>query len=380
MSLFLFLKQIVDMLYPYQWLDYAMVLLVILLLIYQILLVRPSVRENAALSDAFILAAVVLLTLSFWRDRRGYAEYVKVLSALLMYFVGRVYYDRIKECYGALVAASYVVVFLNFAHRAVSFGASLFQVKNAQGDLYYYDTDMAFAMILAAVFIAMFGKNTLVKYITILFICPYMVICSDAGIQKALLAAVCLLMLIYIAEQASGRKKAANFLLAASAAGMLALAAVLLIPVFREEWQGGVTMFLGNSVLSKENMLDRYETWREIWGSFRSAGPAGRIFGISLYLPGAGSLYLKTVYSAGYAGVMLLLFFLSSVVYYVVKIKDRKTFYVTILLAVMLLGTGITVNSLESTQMSWFPLMFAGMVISSVKSGGESKGEDTSYG
>lgn len=38
MSFFLFIKQFVDMLYPYQILDYGMVILVILLLAYQIAL------------------------------------------------------------------------------------------------------------------------------------------------------------------------------------------------------------------------------------------------------------------------------------------------------------------------------------------------------
>ncbi len=50
-----------------------------------------------------------------------------------------------------------------------------------------------------------------------------------------------------------------------------------------------------------------------------------------------------------------------------IKVKDRKTFYITVILAVMLLATGVTVSSMESTQMSWFPMMFAGMVVSSVQ-------------
>ena len=69
----------------------------------------------------------------------------------------------------------------------------------------------------------------------------------------------------------------------------------------------------------------------------------------------------------GATGLILLFVFIVGVVYYVVQIEDRKTFFVTILLFVMLLGTGVTVASMEATQMSWFPMMFAGMVISSVQ-------------
>ena len=53
--------------------------------------------------------------------------------------------------------------------------------------------------------------------------------------------------------------------------------------------------------------------------------------------------------------------------YYVVKVNDRKTFYLAVIMAVLLLGSGVTINSMETTQMSWFPLLFAGMVISSVQ-------------
>ena len=54
MSFFLFIKQFVDMLYPYQILDYGMVILVILLLAYQIALVRPDFRSHFSITDAIV--------------------------------------------------------------------------------------------------------------------------------------------------------------------------------------------------------------------------------------------------------------------------------------------------------------------------------------
>ena len=65
-----------------------------------------------------------------------------------------------------------------------------------------------------------------------------------------------------------------------------------------------------------------------------------------------------------------------SIMYYVMKVDDRKTFYLAVILAVLLLGSGVTVNSMESTQMSWFPMLFAGMVISSVQVEGEGEDEE----
>ena len=365
MSVFLFLKQIVDVLYPYHWLDYMMVIMVGIALLYQIMLVRPDIKKHTTFSDVMIVLFTVLLTISFAKDISAYGIYVKVLSAFLMYFVGRIYYDRIKECTGALVTSAYLVVYFNLIHRLYCFGTDFLQVKNAGGDLYYYDTDMAFAMVLAMIFIGMYGKNSLRKYFTLFFVCPYMVLFSDAGIQKVLMMVVFLLMLLYLMDKALGKKKIVNLCLSVAIVGLLCLIVLLMLPVFIGE--GGIPgSGAGESILSIENMNDRYVKWQAVWEEFKGVGIGSGLFGVKLSAS-IGNLYLKTLYSTGAAGLLLLFALIASIVYYVVQIEDRKTFFVTILLMVMLLGTGLTVASMEATQMSWFPMMFAGMVISSVQ-------------
>lgn len=375
MTVFLFLKQIVDVLYQYKWLDYMMVCMVIFMLIYQILLVRPSLKEHVTATDGIVLLLSMLLTYSFLKNTAGYGIYFKVLSALFMYFVGRVYYDRIQECYGALVTSSYIIIYVNFIYRLMHTGLK-FGAINAGGDLYYYDTDMAFAMILGMVFIGMLGRNTVYKLFTIFIICPYMVLNSDAGIQKAVLFAVYVIMAIYIVEKISGRRKMADGMLTVMIALLLTAIGVLLLPVFTDLDGGTILGALDGGIFDKENMLGRYGGWREIWEYIREGSLSGRILGTDLcsenlhnsVFANMNSIYMKTLYSLGYMGILLLVAFVISVVYYVIKVKDRKTFYVTVILAVMLLATGVTVSSMEATQMSWFPMMFSGMVISSVQS------------
>ena len=375
MTLFLFLKQFVDVLYQYHWLDYMMVILVVIMLIYQLLLVRPDIKKHFTVSDCIIVLLSILLTFSFLKDRGGYGIYFKVLSAFLMFFVGRVYYDRIQECLGALVTAGYCVVYLNFIYRLTQYGLASLQITNAGGDLYYYDTDMAFAMILAMVFIGMFGRNTLFKCITVFLVCPYMVLYSDAGIQKVLMWIVYLLMFIYLTEKITDKKKMGNCLLTVVVAGLLLVVGFLLLPVFGSFDGETILAPFSSSVFNSENMQGRYGIWKEIWDYIQSQNLFTKLFGIDLCSErlhnsvgaGAGSLYIKTLYSLGMSGMILMIVFVCSVIYYVVRVKDRKTFYTTVILTVMLLGTGVTVISMEATQMSWFPLMFAGMVISSVQ-------------
>lgn len=367
MTLFLFLKQIVDVLYRYHWMDYMMVLMVVVMLIYQLLLVRPDIKKHFTVSDSIILLLGVLLTVSYCRDFGEYGIYFKVLSAFLMYFVGRVYYDRIQECLGALVSAGYCIVYANFIHRLVKFGFAFFSVTNAGGDLYYYDTDMAFAMILAMVFIGMFGRNTLFKCITVFLVCPYMVQCSDAGIQKVLMWIIYLLMLIYLVEKITDKRKLSNRILAVVVTGLLAVVGFIMLPVFCSIDSEALLAPISGGIFNSEHMLGRYDGWREVWQHISGSGFVQQLFGNQLGYPNIGSLYMKILYSLGFAGLFLLIAFVVSVIYYCLRIKDRKTFYTTVILIVMLLGTGVTVISLEATQMSWFPMMFAGMVISSVQ-------------
>lgn len=368
MTLFLFLKQIVDMLYQYRILDYIMVIWVVLLLLYQVALVRPDIRKNVTLADGIVLLLGTLLTINFVRSQSGYEIYFKVMSAFLMYFVGRIYYDRIKECYGALVTASYFIVYVSLAERIHRFGFALGTVRDAGGGFYFYDTDLAFAMILAMVFIAMFGKNSVFKLITIFIVCPYVVFFSDAGIQVMLMFAVYAVIVIYVMELILRKKKMFNCLLTFIILGLIGIVVFIYLPVFGVDNGELLGRIFDSHFLDNSNMNVRYIAWKEALAEIAKSGPVGQIFGVGM---GAEiiieSLYIKIYYSLGYVGLFLTAMLLIAVMYYVTRVEDRKTFYLMVIMAVVLLGTGVTVNSMESTQMSWFPLLFAGMVVSSAQ-------------
>lgn len=368
MTLFLFLKQIVDMMYQYRILDYIMVIWVVLLLLYQMALVRPNIKKSITCADGIVLLLGALLTVNFIRAQSGYQIYFKVMSAFLMYFVGRIYYDRIRECYGALVTASYFVVYVSLIERFHRFGLALGAVRDAGGGLYFYDTDMAFAMILAMVFIAMFGKNSVFKLITIFVVCPYMVLFSDAGIQAMLMLAVYVVIAIYIMELIFCKKKMFNYLLMLIILGLTIIVVFIYLPVFGVENTELMTQVFDSRFLNSASMNDRYTAWQEALEEIAQSGAIGRIFGVGM---GAEitirSLYIKIYYSMGCVGLLLSVMLIIAIMYYVTREEDRKTYYLAVIMAIMLLGTGVTVNSMESTQMSWFPLLFAGMVVSSAQ-------------
>ena len=375
MSFFLFAKQFVDMLYPHQILDYLMVILVVILLVYQTALVRPDIRSHFGITDGIILLLGILLTVTLFRSQGGYQTYFKVMSAFLMYFVGRIYYDRIKECYSALTLASYLIVYLNFGHRIWNFRGHLLQIKDAGGDWYYNDTDMAFAIVLAMVFIAMFAKNTIFKLVTIFLICPYMVFYSDAGIQMVLMIAVYVIIGIYILELIIRNRKVTGVLLSIMVLGLLGIVVLVYAPVLGIGQQEGILNLFTGRFLDQGNMYSRYVDWDQVLTRCRQEHLLTQVWGVGMGAEySIQRLYLKIYYTLGYVGIGLSLLTIISILYYVMRVEDRKTFYLAVILAILLLGSGVTVNSMESTQMSWFPMLFAGMVISSVQAGeGERK-------
>lgn len=368
MTLFLFVKQFVDMLYKFRVLDYIMVIWALLLLLYQVALVRPNIKKVFTLSDGIILLLAGALTISFFRSGNGYQIYFKVLSAFLIYFVGRVYYDRIKESTGALVSSAYIIIFINLLVRIRHFGFGLTKVTDAGGDLYYYDTDMAFAMILAMVFIVMFGKNCILKIVSIFLFCPYMVFCSDAGIQAVLMLAIYVILAIYLMERIVGKVTVFNNTLIYVMIAFLLIVLVIYLPIIGINLGNVVPRLFKGKFLNQGNMHVRYSEWKEVLISIKEQGMCAILFGSGM---GAEikvqSLYIKIYYSLGCIGLALTILLIINIMYYVSKIKDRKTFYLALIMAVLLLGTGVTVNSMETTQMSWFPLLFAGMVVSSVQ-------------
>lgn len=380
MTFFLFAKQLVDLLYQYHTLDYMMVSLAILLLIYQFALVRPDIRKRFTLTDGIVILLGILLTVTFLRSGNGYQIYFKVMSAFLLYFLGRVYYDRIKECYGVLTLAAYLVVYGNLLVRLYYFGTAFLKVQDAGGDLYYYDTDMAFAMILAMVFITMFGKNTVFKLFTIFVVCPYMVFFSDAGIQMVLMIAIYAIMGIYLMELIVNKKKLAGILLTVIILGLLGIVTVIYLPVLGFENSDQIIGLFNGRFFNNANMYSRYGEWKMVLEDCSGKGILMRLFGVEI---GAGrmihSLYIKIFYTLGYVGLILGLLMIISVMYYVTRVEDRKTFYLAVIMTVLLLGSGVTVNSMESTQMSWFPLLFSGMVISSVQVDEEKTDEEEQY-
>ena len=382
MPVFLFLKQIVDMFYQYQILDYGMVLLCLFLLCMQIWKdkIYKNLKEFFCPEDFLVLALMLIYVLSFLRHLSSYGIFFKLESCFLLYFIGRVYGSEILKYGKALAAAGYIVVYANFLYRFYQFGFK-FVVTGSEvtllnvGGLYYYKTDLAIGIIIAVLFIYVFSEVKWLKWITIVPVCGYMVFYSGARIGQLIMVIEYLLILLY---ELQGRDKLRlkfkekYILWIMGTVSFIVLLFFIVLQIFPfEEIASNLSVAVGQGSFLERLMHSRHIVWWDILDYFSEQSFLTRLLGIDLETEclhnslgiRAHSMYIKQMYAVGYVGCFLFLAFLTSTFKKLAVETDKRLKYIVLILWVMLLGAGLTIESLESTQMSWFPMLFSGVLL-----------------
>jgi len=383
MSIFLFLKQIVDMLYQWKILDYGMVLFAVGLIIYKIWKERNELSKIIKIQyiDVCVIGLCFIYLISWLRYPSAYGTFFKVESCFLVYFLGRICVTEIVDCGKVLAYAGYGVVYANFLVRFYQFGwkltldASETTLLN-EGGLYYYKTDLAFGILIATLFIYVYGKNNLFKWFTIIVTSSYMVFYSGARMGQVVM---CLLYgLIIVREWATRRSKhlvfsekiesiVMNILLV----GMIGVFVV--IQVFPYEKLEGLFSLETEIGWKIENVMHaRHVIWTDILEFFSEQNLLTRLLGIDLgteymrtsYEMRAHSQYIKQIYSTGYVGCILILLLVKKVFGLCCNKFEDKLKFITCIVWIALLGFGFSIESLEATQMSWFPMLFLGVLCS----------------
>ena len=395
MSVFLVLKQLVDMFYQYQILDYGMVLLATGLLFYKIYKEKYSLRELNYV-DITILLLCAVFTMAFLRNMEGYKEYFKILSGFLVYFLGRVYYNEIMNKGRLLAASSYVVVYANFAYRMVRQDFQLFLDASREtelnlGEFYYYKADMGVAIIIAVIFIFAFSRIKWLKWITIGIFCPYMVFYSGARMQQVILGIVYFIIILNLIENKSGRHFNLDWKMVIGTFVVLLLGVAVLailpkIPAFRAKFGANFGFDFSQGIFSERLMHSRQTIWGDILKYFHAQPFVSKLLGIDLISESLHNsanrashcTYIRILYATGYLGFILFTALIIEALCIVNKVKNRVLFYIVIELWAMYLLNGISLAAIDYTQMSWFPMLFLGGTIGLVIGRG-TEGEEQQY-
>lgn len=384
LGIFIFLKQIVDMFYKWQILDILMVFFAICLIGYGFIHEKQylEIRSKVQIADFYILGLMLLFFLSFLRDTGGLAVFVKIESCFLLYYLGRVYGNRIVDNGKWLALAAYIVIYLNLIVRFIHFGYKLTANDLNDGGMYYYKTDLAIGVIIASIFIYVFGKNKVLKIITIALVASYLVLYSGARMQQPVLILLYALFVLNLCVKIDSFKRKIIYNVMAAVFAILIVAVLVAIQFFPfEKYEEALHATIHQNTLLERIFHARHIYWFDIFYFMREQSFLKRTIGFdmnsiwtrNIYRDRAHSEYVTFFYEIGYLGIVLFLGFIKNIMNKAAVVKNNQLRKAFIYLIAVFLITGLTIETLEYTQMSWFTFLFAGALITEEKTVRENK-------
>lgn len=361
MDFIFFLKPIVDMLYAYQILDIAL-LLVAIFCFSKGKIIRLHVM------DFIVFFLFVIFTFSLLRNIEGFSVYVKISSGFFLYYLGRMYYKYWPKYLFQLQRGFLIILVITMMSYFTGTGFTQWGSVNTFTGYYFFKTDLATAMAQCTVVFCLLPGLKKIDYL-ILAICSYFIIISNTRMYYFII--FILLFLIFYYQKYPNKRIRINgkfyILIVASIIGLL-----IILNIIGQYVEGFLLFKFDNAsdLMDGGNTQGRNQIWEGIYSYFAKQDFLTRLIGIDLIsesLHGGNeshNVYLKILYSTGYLGIGLYLLFIITVFYFINKVKSSRLFYVTSsLFGIFLLG-GISYSTILSTQVSWLPMFFIGVSIS----------------
>lgn len=372
MEIVLFLKPIVDMLYQFQWLDVALILLCIFFY------VRSANLFQLCKFDAVILVMAVLFGFSFLRNTAGVADWIKIETGFFSYFLGRRLYDRYKQYASYLVPGFFVVVLVTLVSYLTGAGFQMWGIVNTFTGLYFFKTDLAAAMAQAIIFFSIFAvevtdrKKRLLFYGLIL-LCVFFIVVSNARIYYFITIVLLAFIYGYRRELIGGERIKPNmkhFLVLV----FLSLLVLLLMNSLQDAGMGDEYLLVQfdepEDLMDEKNTQGRSVVWALILDYFFSQDFLSQLFGVDLVTDGiigviceSHNLYIKVLFATGYVGFLFFACFVIMSIRLTRNIQEIELYYVTLGLLTIYLVSGVSYSTIVSTQLTWLPMFYLGISV-----------------
>ena len=374
-AIVLFIKPFADMLWQFQAIDIALLVLVVLGLI--IGLTHFSVHFGAI--DVVAVLLMTLLLMSYIRSGSGISVFIKMESAFLLYFFGRVCYKTADKVINSLMIACCLVLLINCAVMVSGGGYQYWGAARTFSGLYYFKTDLASAAILSFTLALFWAKNKVLKLI-VFFTSAGLIVLSNARVYYI---ALLLVILVYILYR-RGASINVRAVLIGLAGGFVALAFLNWLfstGIFDQYSYIGIRFDKLSDLFDASNTQGRNVIWAELLNRIGESNLTSKLFGIDLVSDqvfvngntyGSHSLYVGLLFNVGIIGLLLFSLFegmtLSSLSAVQKTGGGGYAFFVAALVTTFLLS-GISVHTLQYTNTSWIPLFFVGAAVSMCSEG-----------
>lgn len=327
---------------------------------------------------------LVLLVFRSWDgDASALSTMVKMASAFLLYYVGRMAVPYCKNVVKALRIASLICVAVCLLMYALGIGFKIWGSSRTFCGPYFFKTDLAFAMTFAAVLLLYWEDGPRWRFLAVAA-CAFLVFESNA---RAYYFIFIIALALYLAWRYSVR---IGFKIVIGVAlGIVALLELLNVVTSAGLLGNNFIGFQFNSLsdlFSGSNTQGRNEIWAVLIGMIETASSLDQLFGIDLTSDlilvngseyGSHSLYVGTLFNLGVVGLILLLAFIALVFRSVEVTQERKRGdsmpYITLTLLLTFLLSGISVHVLQYSANSWMPMLVFGMAVSLARESGQKR-------
>lgn len=376
MSFSLFFKPILDMFYWLPELDVALMLLLILVGFAQPQTLR-SLRPMRM--DFIILTMAVLFLLSFFRDMRGTAQFVKIESAFLLYGIGRLSFLKFPKTLRAIRRSFGVVLIVVGVYYFTDSGFKEWgEVMTFVGP-YFFKTDLAIAMTQTMIFL-LFAASARHSRMTIVpvAICLFFVLLSNARIYYFVDAIILVVVFLHYREGKGGARwritlKTGALFVLVMIGGVFALN--YLSHTFLSDRFLLIEVNTISDLGNEANTQGRSVVWARILGHFFAQDFWTQFWGLDLFSDGilgvicdSHNVYIKVLYATGFLGGAVFLLFLFENIRILNRVRARNLYYTTLSLFVSFLLAGLSAIVLEYTQQTWIYMFLLGVCVSEITS------------
>lgn len=368
-SIILFLKPITDMLYQLSILDYAMTAIAVLALV-----INVKKIKKLFINDYIALSIVMLLTVTLMKTNfQGVTTYIKMISAYMLYFIGRACGGRLFKEKKHLVRAMILVLFANLITLFTRNGFQIWGHATTFSGLYFFKTDLALAMIYVIVTVLYFSRMKPFFVYSVCILSIVMIVLSNTRMDMLIAILVIGVYIFYIREDNTGKKLKINIKyvcigVAVLFGGVILISNLLKLEVFRKFDYITFSVEKVFDIFSASNTSGRNVVWEHIINLFNKASFIDRLFGIDfvsdLYLTyDSHNAYIKMMYTSGYLGLALFILFILLYLNKLNSENNRKMFYFNLSLIITFVLQSISASTVAYTQNTWILMLFLGSSI-----------------
>lgn len=366
--IFWFLKFIFDLFYQFKILSLIISGIAILLLI--VSLSKQSIKFNKL--DLIVILMILLWSISFFKSPSYYIDYFKIISAFVLYFLGRLYSTEEEKIENTITKTLLLVLIVNLIICLIGRGSIVWGSAITLRGLYYFKTDFSCMLSFFLIFWLMncpYSKRVKIFFAIIAII---LIILANSRIYYLITGIILLIIYMYKKEKKIFTLKNIIIVLATSILLIFGISMLSKLSFFSDRNLISLNFHSFEDIFNASNTQGRNEIWEKLLTNFNNQSITTKILGAELSFNdnygyrsfSEHSTYIKTLINTGYLGVLLFVIFIIKVFKSLLKLKNKKLEFITILLLMVFLISGFSSPTILYINCSWLPMFYIGTCIS----------------